>query len=768
MPGFEDVLHLQLEKLSEAAEDWDRQVSALESGGSGMLGRAQTMAQRARTVNWSGVNASVTLPFVTEQAEQFDAALIQARTLRELCRDAYIRLRSRQDALREVVEVEAPARGVHVRASGGVTADYEGLDDATRRERQEAVIEISAEIERLLTRTVEDDAVIAQAFRDAMGTDPYRFTPVDYGSLEAAELAHQDAETVLRLMEQGGDLSDEQLAYVSTLLGQHADDPAFAERVATTLGPRGALDFWYGATGSRDIREDSDLYEAFAELQTNLGSVLGTATRSDSTAMERWEDEMLTLVPNRLGGAPDAPYGFQVMSALMNTGEYETDFLLEYGDALLTLERDAGRPAGQFWDAPYLPPLDFPTERDEEGNLIDAGNIGHDPVIGFLNALGHNPEASTRFFAAPDDFDPLAGVDLDDADSVRENRDRLNDHLAYLATEREWWRSVDHQGPPDPRPAHPSLGNALLAAAAGYPAEGVGPENATADFRTLEAQGVMEQVMHLYGSLDPTLLNRQPEMAASLGAMTASYMNDVDYWVSGDTETARGLLSDTFSSPFAERLGNGSLGTVRFLSVLGQQEDSHRAVTLAQQIYTLGNLDAFPADAENVEAGVQSLRVAADVRGILDYARVEHVNAEYGAETTAAQEALGRTGGWVKSLGGALISGGVGAGVALVAGPLTGGASLVVPVAAGVAGGFLTESLNQSTDRALNPGTDPARQENMTERQFYDAGSMELAELKDRYFADADDLSPDEVLGMLTSLDDAYQHGQGLAANHGY
>ncbi|TDC20858.1 hypothetical protein E1265_20060 [Streptomyces sp. 8K308] len=707
---------MRLEKLNEAVEDWDNQVRAFESD-QGMVSRATTMAQRARTVNWTGANASVTLPYVTEQAEQFDAALIQARTLRELCHDAYVCLKARQEDLREVIEVQAPAHGVHVRASGEVTADYDGLDDVTRRERQDAVIAISAEIDRILTQVSEDDAIIARALRDAMGTDPHRFSPVEYGSLHEAESAYRDAETALRLMEQGSDLSDEQLAYVATLLGQHADDPAFAERVTTALGPQGTLDFWFGATVSRDIREGTASWQTFADIQTNLGTVLGAATRSDSSAMERWEESMLSLAPNRVGGA-DGPYGFQVMSALMNAGEYDTDFLLAYGDKLMTCERADDRAAAQLWDSPYLPPFNFPTQRDDEGNLIDSGNIGHDPVIGFLNALGHNPDASTQFFAPPNDFDPTASVDITDADSVRENRDRLNNHLAYLAIEREWWTSVDHQGHPDPRPAHPSLGNALLAATTGHASAellgGAGETALVTDLRSTHTSAVMEQVVQLYGAHDPRLLDEQPEMAGRLGLMAAAYVDDIDYVISMAGQSAPEVSDSAFVSPYDGRLDNSRRATIEFLDALGHHEESHRVMSQAQHVYTLGNLDAFPPDDQEAFArGERSLRTAAEVRGILDGARISQIEADYGAGTDAARGAEQQAASWWKAGSNALIGIGTGAAAAAVAGS-SGPVAVVVPIAASTAGVFLGEFFGQTIDGSAGVEADRGAQDMMT------------------------------------------------------
>ncbi|TDC70749.1 DUF6571 family protein [Streptomyces hainanensis] len=779
MVGFHDLYTIRLDELATAVDDWERQQRDLV----GMAESAATMGRRATTANWAGENRGVTVPHVVAVADEFDAALRQATTLRRVLHDAHARLRRCRDDLWTVVETDAPAAGVTVSSDGEVTTDLDGLDGDTRRERQDAVVRISAEIQRVLRRAAEDDEIIARALRDIAGPDEDRFNPVSYASLDAADLAHRDARAFLDLAANPTELTDGDLVALTALLEAHADDPAFAERIATGLGARGSLDFWRDVTNSRDVRPDTDEWTHLAELQSGLGVTLGLATRSDSTAMREWERDMIDLGDDRVGGVA-GPYGFQVMSALMNSGEYDRDYLLAYGDRLLTFEQNDDRGASQLWDTDpelvlnFALPEDVPETEDEEAaeraaqaRELALGDLGRDPMTGFLTALGTNPSAATEFFAPPDDFDPTSQVNLAEDESVEANRDMLNERLVYLTTNREWWNSVDDYGPPEPLPAHPALGDALLAATTGLPATGLAENDVAGVFRTPEAVDVMAQVMHLYGSTDPTLLGQQPQMAEPLGRMTAAYMSDVDYWVSSDSEAAREILSDTFASPYENRLENGHLSTIRFLSVLGQEEESHRIVTLAQQVYTRGNLDVFPPDSGNIDAGANSLRVAADVRGILDHARIQHVNAEFGAESAAAQEALGRTGGWVKTLGGALVAGSVGAGVSVAAGPLTGGASFFVPVAAGTAGGFLTEFINQSTDGALRNDDDLARHTNMTERQFYDAGLMELADLKDRYYQEALEagtISSADVLESINAMDDAYQHGQGLADNHGY
>ncbi|GAB2886985.1 hypothetical protein [Streptomyces mayteni] len=780
MVGFHDLYNVRLDELATAVDDWERQERDLVA----MAESAATMGRRATTANWAGENRGVTVPHVVAIADEFDAALAQATSLRRVLHDAHARLRRCRDDLWTVVDTDAPAAGVTVSPDGRVTTDLTGLDGDTRRERQDAVLRIADEIQRVLRRAAEHDRTIARALRDIAGPDEDRFNPVSYASLDAADLAYRDARAFLDLAANPAELTDGDVVVLATLLEAHADDPVFAERIATGLGARGGLEFWRDLTNSREVLRDTAEWTHLADLQSNLGVTLGLATRSDSTAMREWERDMIDLGDDRVGGVA-GPYGFQVMSALMNSGEYDRDYLVAYGDRLLTFERNDGRTALQLWDSdPELvlnfapaedtaePPEDLSeTEREqwERQRAESLGNLGRDPMTGFLTALGNTPEAATAFFAPPADFDPTSQVDLLDADSVEAHKETLNERLLYLTTERDWWNSVDDYGPPEPLPAHSSLGEALLAAAAGHPAREVTEESLTEDFRTPATRQVMEQVVHLYGSVDPTLLARQPQMAESLGSMAASYMSDINYTLSADTNFQRETHAETYAPPYDNVLGNDYHSTIRFLTVLGHDQTAHQVVTQAQQIYTLGTLDAQPpVNEENYREGIDAIRTSATVRGILDHARVDQVNAEFGAESAAAQQSLGQTTSWLKSATGTVVSAGVGAGVAVSATTLSGGMAVVVPIAAGGAGTLLTEFLNQNIDQAMQSDVNVPRQTAVTEQNFFRAGETEIAGLKEQYAMLASDhLGRTTIDNELTLLDTTYLWGGDLAASHG-
>ncbi|WP_129839794.1 hypothetical protein [Streptomyces sp. RFCAC02] len=171
----ETLLDLPLNHLGAAVEEWETQHRRLEE----LLDTGETMARYARAGTWRGENAGASIPVVVDRAAQVEAACTEAGTMRDLLRDARERLKSCQDALVTIIEVEAPELGVHVDARGRVTGRYDEQSEVYERQ-QAAVREIGDRIRDVLTRAAEEDALIAQALRDAMGTEEDRFSGVAY------------------------------------------------------------------------------------------------------------------------------------------------------------------------------------------------------------------------------------------------------------------------------------------------------------------------------------------------------------------------------------------------------------------------------------------------------------------------------------------------------------------------------------------------------------------------------------------------------------
>ncbi|WP_324608616.1 MULTISPECIES: hypothetical protein [unclassified Streptomyces] len=344
-------------------------------------------------------------------------------------------------------------------------------------------------------------------------------------------------------------------------------------------------------------------------------------------------------------------------------------------------------------------------------------------MTGFLEALGHNPDASTQFFAQPDGS----------GDTVRKDSE-VNEHLKYLTKERVWVSDATMEGNHDYVAARNSLGRALEAATTGYSADASAKDIATGDRRTAATAGVMEQVAYLYGGEDgPKMLHDQPELADSLGKMAGAYIDDIDYELSGIGDHSKD--ASDFPARYAGRAHFGNQGAIDFLSVLGQDENSHKAVTAAQHVYTLSMLDAHPPTSDaNMNQARDIMSVGAEARGILDNSRVEQAATTYGENSEEANKALGRSGDWKKLLVGAVVAGGV-ASIPLPGS--TAAAVVIAPVAADTITNAANTLLGHEIDKATDGAeSDPLIPSQMTSREFYGRGVDDLGSTYDAYFKD--------------------------------
>ncbi|WP_427919646.1 hypothetical protein [Streptomyces sp. cg40] len=227
-----------------------------------------------------------------------------------------------------------------------------------------------------------------------------------------------------------------------------------------------------------------------------------------------------------------------------------------------------------------------------------------------------------------------------DRDTVDANSE-VNEHLKYLTQERVRVSDATVEGDHDFIAGRDSLGHTLEAATTGYSYDATADAvKAGGNHRTASTAAVMEQVAYLYGGEDgPKLLHDQPDLADSLGKMGGAYIDDIDYELSGIGD--HGKDASDFPAQYAGRARFGNQGAIDFLSVLGQNEDSHKGVTAAQHLYTLSMLDANPATSEaRMNHARDVMAVGAETRGILDNSRVQQAETTYGQDSEEAESAV--------------------------------------------------------------------------------------------------------------------------------
>lgn len=659
---YATIRDVDLTALSEAVTKWRN-----------LPGNFDTVATSFRTdvtkglrdSDWHGESADAAFAKFDIVEKQFQAASDEAKDVYLLLHDAHEKFSSAQKRLhsiaKEITEYTAQDKNgkSHQLLKMGVDGtvyvdppeDFDGDAAALQKGYLETTRAYNQRVKSAIMDASDADDTLHWALtQDHNGRKP-GFDSGTFHSIKDAEKgreqAKEDADKALHLADLGGDnLSVKQLAHLNGLLAKHEGDPYFTEKFATGLGSKGTLKFWadvYNAHQGNIPKEDA---EKLRKLQTTLGLTLASATHSNSDAMKAWKDDVIAEGRHQFITDPTktsvGPYGYQIMSSLLRHGKYDSTFLNRYGDSLVDFERHTSAPnlwasGGQLYED-----LNFDLRKNDDGK---------DPMAGFLEALGHNHDASTQFFKSEDHFDYLTG-------SGDNPRIWPQDNAEYVPN-------------PDQKqklPGFDSLGKALEAAATGHDA-GTPPTAAQAVHSRDEAKIMHQIVTKMSENTDLV----RPGMADSLGRISAEYMPDIHRAIDPDTGGNETLFPiKGAEAKLSER------DVTRFLHTVGQDPDGYAAVNLGQHNYT-ANLIEYQAshpDAyinglsddrqEATQRMIQSVsRDAGEIEGIIgagrDYA-LEHKIVE---SDDSYNTALGKAGTW----GGSLVGVGIGLGTSQFTGP---------------------------------------------------------------------------------------------------
>lgn len=712
MVDFYGVLNAPTTKLSEAVKGWS---DAIDKLGQVKDDMATQVVRPVTSSGWKGESASAGIAFMKKVAGEVEDAAAQATGIRDVLREAYTAIKDARKQLRDIVETEAAEQGLAVGTDGTVSLRITRADGGASRpgptaEEQEKIAALEDRIKRIVRTASEADALAAWALRANVGKDAYDFSSPKHESLDEAERAQAaaDADTVLRLARED-DPSDKDLTRLNKLLAAHRNDPAFAERVAVGMGPKGALDFYANAGALYQAVPTEERRRLMGGIQRNLGTTLATATRSDSPAMESWEREMVGLGSRPVGRTPGV-YGFQVMSNLMRYGTYEKDFLLDYGKALLAVDKKSNLSGGLLWtDSSSTGDLNFTGESNDRGR---------DPVTGFLEGLGHNPGAATEFFNSGDNFDYLTGTGQEGEGLPYRNRVWPVDDFRETGTTAA--------------AGYASLGHALEAATMGYAYDDPTPQL----HRDGDTSDVMDKVVQAYGS-DASYMHTQPGMNESLGRMAAAYIDDLNYAIEDYGDTNSNIGDTVFPAQHDGRRDFERGSSIKFLSVLGQDMTAHGTVSAAQHLYTLNQLDQYPpTSAEQWDRAKTTMHVGVQVRGVLDEAGANQSDADWAGMAEEANKERGKSRDWIKFGVGSTI----GASVAMVpttaAGPV---GVILVPIASETVGGAVETWVGQKIDDSSEQGNvDYTGNAQYDRRQFRDATVTAFKDIVEGYFAEND------------------------------
>ncbi|MEC4019183.1 hypothetical protein [Streptomyces sp. H27-D2] len=621
MMTMQELNDLRLGTLDTAVSDWgimSGRLDTLSTGGHGDVS-AKKLETKTNAADWKGVNATVSREFVTKTAVEFQDVAAEAKSVLGILREASAAFKKHKADLRTVVD-DVAKTNIYINDKGGAVASVPSgaaAGDADIHNPSDDELAVAQRrVKRVLWEASETDCIAARALR-ALAKNKHDFTGDGPGGLKEADdqQGKADADYWAKKAKEGDvkDWSDEDLARCNETLKNQRDNPGFTERFATTLGADGTLQFWRDLAAPPGGAVEGDRAKILAEVQDNLSMTLANATQSDSPAMETWKREVIAAgdKPFPIQGLTMGPNGFQVMSSLMGKGKFDEGFLHDYGKGLLEYERKfPGDPEAAWRDSTTLnyPPTDEPD----------------DPFVGFMESLGHNPEASVEFF---NDSTTVNGKELDNWDYL----------VAKDDDAREW--PLGEDGKPF---GHHALGHALESATVGVPYD----SDAAPPKHSAESAELVNRIVGEYGK-NPDRLDESP-LNSSLGNITAEYMRDVQDGIQGRGEIATyGSNADLADLAHSNTLAN-------FLGAVGKDPDAYGAILTSQQAVTTELInDAFHDQDKlgNVLSEAVDVRVApgAEITGIMAESRTQAVyddkiaaDAEFNEGVVTADKWAGR------------------------------------------------------------------------------------------------------------------------------
>ncbi|MEV7287417.1 hypothetical protein AB0O01_23070 [Streptomyces sp. NPDC093252] len=694
--------------LDEAVTDWSTLVDHLDT----LKRDAESkLRQKANQANWAGVNAEVTKEFIGKTAGEFADAHTQAKSIHLILQDTRGELKGYHRQLTEAIE-DGRGQGLTVVArEGGFLVTHTappGSGEQPERNNQTQINNLRDRIQGILDGATESDDSARRVLRAIADQSQLGFSDAEYGDRDAAQEALRQAESLARLaVQEPQDLSVEEFDRLVRGLAEYGDDPLFAERFATALGPEQTLEFWAGVSDPQrgNYELGRERMDRFDDLQRSLGTTLANATQSDSTAMMEWKRTMVDIGDKPVGSNLGSPMGFQVMSNLMRTGNYDDQFLRDYGTKLMATERELtnnGEHDNTVWQHMGMDPW---------LNRIGEDS-GSDPLTGFLKGLSNSPAAATDFFnqeyiARNDPNNPFER----DTDGDGNKGKVTLSNFQYLFEERNWPQETSLSGE-DLNTGKNNLALALEAATTGHPAGEMPTVDTPA--HTPDQARLMESLVSSIAD-NPERLTGNGFMSDSIGQITSEYLPDINRSTSGverDPESER-WQDVTRLYPLDGSEAELDITEVsQLLFALGQNAEGFATVEVGQKAY-MGRLMEYHLNPDlppglryssDYERIVEPIATSSgEIAGILREGAKEYIGDEAGEKDKEYAQAVTQRKNLISGTVGTI----VGVGTSFVATPwvgaLAGGAANTV--SAMVLESIFSDAEGQAASKAsLNGG----------------------------------------------------------------
>ncbi|MFF7845968.1 DUF6571 family protein [Streptomyces sp. NPDC007910] len=746
---FEALHSANFKLLDDTVSDWTSMLTKLQSLKKDAHDGLQGKALKA---DWAGDNAVIGREFVGKTAGEFGDALTQATSIRDIMLDTRDELKTQQRLLKDAIE-RGRGKNLTVTANGGGFTVRENPDKKAPN-GQSDVNGLRDELQGILNTATEIDSSAATSLKALVDLTDHGFSDAVYKDRDSAANAVKEAEKLAAIAKKKPeDLTPADFDALNAGLGKYSGDPIFAEHFASTVGPKGTLDLWAGLNEmpkNRDVFPDR--HEKYAELQKNLSLTLATATQTDTPEMSRWKYDMVNLADQPLS-KNSTTFGAQVMSNLMRWGNFDDQFLKDYGTKLIDTEKkmsDNGRHVPIGWQRMGMDPYLNRTGTDS----------GSDPMTGFLKALSNSPDAATDFFNA--DF-VTKDEDHDfeeDADGNGKNEKRELSNFDYLFEERHWPQEQDDKGK-DSIEGRNNLAQALEAATTGHPA-GELPTANTPPHNADQAKLVTDIFQSV--SEKPERLTKNGFMSDSMGQIAAEYMPDIHRGLH-PAKTDVSTLFPVAGTPAA--LSEQDI--TRFLYTVGQNPEGYAAVNVGQHSYTSSLMEhhfAHPTSHlpdenfsvnENLKKSIEDIaRVSGEIEGTIGAGRAYANEVEGGAKDEEFNSAIESASTWVSS--------GVGIGIGLATAPAAGPGGAV---AGGLAGTAADEILGALTEGLMKDSTEEVIYRNGKEINDTKESTYKLIEAAaEKAGENAKNPSPHIVSAAATAAESGFTNAQSMVTDY--
>ncbi|MEV6978640.1 hypothetical protein [Kitasatospora sp. NPDC093806] len=640
MVTFSQLQHVDLTALAAAAGDFEQMLRKWD-----LTTRMQNdVIGAVQHSGWHGDTAGTAATALTKTRDNIHNAFEEGSAIARALRDAHDEFAAAKKDLETALRTAAD-QGLTVAADGSVhwppaTNQADRNDPDYARTNQANASAVAKDIAAALDRATEADTGAASALALDTGNDTTEFNPLAVGGI-----AEADAADAARIVRAGGKATDAELAHLRSLLEHHGADPRFASAFYGKQDPQTFLASYGALAQSADFGGSPARAEAVKHIQDGLGLTLATATDSKQQphVSDDWEARLrkagATQIPVPAGADPaHSPYGYQILGNILRSGKYDPHFLNPVAEHVTQLTNENP----MRWDAAGKATYPF-TELRFVGVPDKDGNIrGINPMSAVLEALGHSPEAATKFFHdAPTTYNP---------DGTVKSTGGKNTYFEMFTDKGERSLLLDQQYPPRPNPgtADPfdvtALGHALEAATTG---KAYDDEQGKFPPHTAAMEEIMKEVVHKFGTGEgPDLLRGEhapfADLNGSLGNMTANYIGDVQNALEG-----AGAPTHLFDQTAVARL----VGT------LGHDPDAYAAIAAGQQAYTTAQIQdvlAHPELHKDIALAVENVaRPAGQVNGLITSAMIEEVytkqttsDAEYNAAIDTKRELAGQVWGF--------------------------------------------------------------------------------------------------------------------------